>query len=210
MTEELIAKKDLLTLTAISYGQLYRWKRKGLIPEAWLIRKSTFTGQETFFPREKVLARIAQIRQLKEDASLDELAVLLSTSPVQLAMSGEALLARNIVSPTTLELFQRRAGDVPVLTFAQVLALYLVEELLRSGDASLDEGAMVLGLLLAHAPDGPESAGTLLLLRKLGVSTCCLVAGGAEVHFEQGTKVVAELALPQAIQGLKLILSEGA
>lgn len=28
MHEELISKKDLLTLMNISYGQLYRWKRK--------------------------------------------------------------------------------------------------------------------------------------------------------------------------------------
>lgn len=49
MEEDLISKKDLLELTGISYGQLYRWKRKQLIPEEWFIRKSTFTGQETFF-----------------------------------------------------------------------------------------------------------------------------------------------------------------
>ncbi len=51
--QELISKKELLELTGISYGQLYRWKRKNLIPEDWFIRKSTFTGQETFFSEEK-------------------------------------------------------------------------------------------------------------------------------------------------------------
>lgn len=48
MEEDLISKKELLDETGISYGQLYRWKRKQLIPEEWFIRKSTFTGQETF------------------------------------------------------------------------------------------------------------------------------------------------------------------
>ncbi|MCL2486473.1 MAG: YhbD family protein, partial [Oscillospiraceae bacterium] len=33
--EGLISKKDLLEFTGISYGQLYRWKREGLIPEEW-------------------------------------------------------------------------------------------------------------------------------------------------------------------------------
>lgn len=51
MEEDLISKKELLELTGISYGQLYRWKRKQLIPEEWFIRKSVFTGQETFFQR---------------------------------------------------------------------------------------------------------------------------------------------------------------
>ncbi len=33
MESYLISKRELLELTGISYGQLYRWKRKNLIPE---------------------------------------------------------------------------------------------------------------------------------------------------------------------------------
>ena len=72
--QKLISKKDTLETMGISYGQLYRWKRKGLIPESWFIRRSTFTGQETFFPEEKILARIERILSLKENCSLDQLA----------------------------------------------------------------------------------------------------------------------------------------
>ena len=50
MEENLISKKELLERYGMSYGALYRWKRKGLIPEDWFIRKATATGQETFFP----------------------------------------------------------------------------------------------------------------------------------------------------------------
>ena len=70
MEDDLISKKDLLELTSISYGQLYRWKRKGLIPEDWFIRKSTFTGQETFFPKNRILSRIDKIKNMKDDISL--------------------------------------------------------------------------------------------------------------------------------------------
>ena len=42
----LISKKDLLTTTGISYGQLYRWKRQGLIPEEWFIKKASYTGPQ--------------------------------------------------------------------------------------------------------------------------------------------------------------------
>lgn len=52
--EDLISKKEVLEKYGISYGALYRWKRMGLIPEAWFIRKSTATGQETFFRRDQV------------------------------------------------------------------------------------------------------------------------------------------------------------
>lgn len=73
MEHELISKKDLLELYGISYGALYRWKRKGLIPEDWFIKKSTVTGQETFFPRSLVCERIELIIDQKDEHSLDEL-----------------------------------------------------------------------------------------------------------------------------------------
>ena len=56
--EELISKKALLEKYDISYVALYRWKRKGLIPEEWFIKKATVTGQETFFPRELICQRV--------------------------------------------------------------------------------------------------------------------------------------------------------
>lgn len=73
-----ISKKELLKETGISYGQLYRWKREGLIPDAWFEKRSSFTGQETYFPREAVLKRIMIIQELKDHYSLEELATLLS------------------------------------------------------------------------------------------------------------------------------------
>ena len=50
MDENLITKKELLELTGISYGALYRWKRMKLLPDEWFIHRSTFTGHETFSP----------------------------------------------------------------------------------------------------------------------------------------------------------------
>ena len=73
MESELISKKELLELYGISYGALYRWKRRGLIPEDWFIKKSTVTGQETFFPRALVCERIELIIDQKDEKSLDEL-----------------------------------------------------------------------------------------------------------------------------------------
>ena len=75
MDEELISKKELLETFGISYGALYRWKRMGLIPEAWFLRRSTSTGQETFFRRDQ---RIRLILDNKEHQTLDELAASLA------------------------------------------------------------------------------------------------------------------------------------
>jgi len=76
--DQYISKKDVLEAMGISYGQLYRWKRKGLIPETWFIRRSTFTGQETFFPREKIVARIQRIKDMKDEHALDDLAEVIT------------------------------------------------------------------------------------------------------------------------------------
>lgn len=76
--KNLISKKLLLEKYSISYGALYRWKRKGLIPEDWFIKKSTTTGQETFFPKDLIFERVEMILSKKEDVLLDELAEKIS------------------------------------------------------------------------------------------------------------------------------------
>jgi len=78
LEEKLISKKELLERYSISYGALYRWKRKGLIPEDWFIKKSTVTGQETFFPEVLVCERVELIKSQKDDISLDGLALELN------------------------------------------------------------------------------------------------------------------------------------
>ena len=80
MDEKLISKKDLLNLEQISYGTLYRWKRQGLIPESWFIHKATEIGQATFFPEEKILARIDRIRELKNELSVEQMQELFSAN----------------------------------------------------------------------------------------------------------------------------------
>lgn len=73
MDEELISKKDLLQRYAISYGALYRWKRLGLIPEEWFLRRSTPSGQETFFHVGQICPRVEQILSRPESVSLEDL-----------------------------------------------------------------------------------------------------------------------------------------
>ena len=76
--DEWISKKDLLAETGISYGQLYRWKREGLIPESWFVKRSVPSGQETFLPREMILNRVAFILKYKGNHPLNELHQMLS------------------------------------------------------------------------------------------------------------------------------------
>lgn len=72
--EEWITKREVLERYGISYGALYRWKRLGLIPEEWFVKRATVTGQETFFKRELICPRVELILQRKESISLEQLA----------------------------------------------------------------------------------------------------------------------------------------
>lgn len=76
--EDLISKRDVLEQYGISYGALYRWKRLGLIPEDWFIKKSTTTGQETFFRKSQICPRVELILARKENTSLEDLAEALA------------------------------------------------------------------------------------------------------------------------------------
>lgn len=87
----LISKKDLLAMTGISYGQLYRWKRERLIPEEWFIKQPSYTGQETFLPREQILSRIHSILELKDHYSIEEMAKILSPEAAGSSLAPEAL-----------------------------------------------------------------------------------------------------------------------
>ena len=205
MTEpELISKKDLLQTTGISYGQLYRWKRKGLIPEDWFVRKSTFTGQETFFPRDQVLARVEKIKSMKdEDASLDSIAEAVSPSLGDSSVAAEDVVSQGIVSAAALELYREvHPGEEP-LAFGQLLTAYVLDRLLQTGDVSLDEGRMLARGLEETYAICEGKACDFVFVRKMGISTCFVVTGSAELAFESQTRVVARLSLSACIEELK-------
>lgn len=204
--EQLLSKKELLDLTGISYGQLYRWKRKNLIPEAWFVRKSTFTGQETFFPKDKILARVAQIKQMKEDLSLDELAHMFSPSPDHIAVEAVELSERNIVTGRALELYLKLYPADHALTFKQVLSIYVTDLALKSGDVSLSETTLLMQVLNENGRSISAGADKLMLVRKLGVPLCVLTPSASELVLDDEARIVWQIELPACIEALKLKL----
>ncbi|NLW01935.1 MAG: DUF4004 family protein [Clostridiaceae bacterium] len=125
-----ISKKDLLRETGISYGQLYRWKRQNLIPEEWFIRRASYTGQETFFPKDKVLERVKTIQHLKDRYSLDELARMLSPEIAGINYPVERVLGKEIMDQPTADLFRDKIGK-EFCTFWELCLIYTLG-LLRS------------------------------------------------------------------------------
>lgn len=131
MSEELITKKQLLDLTGISYGQLYRWKRKGIIPEQWFIKKSSFTGQETFFEKHKILERINKIMELKDNTSLDELADMFSINPATKVYSREDILSSGILTGGFIDLYNRSFGNRENFKFKDLMCMYLFKMMIK-------------------------------------------------------------------------------
>lgn len=211
MNEELISKKELLDLTGISYGQLYRWKRKSLIPEEWFIRKSSYTGQETFFPKERVLQRIERILQMKDDLSLDALADVFSPTPGDMVLSMQELIDRNIVSKVALDLYLdtvsldlREGGAATQVAFERMVSIYVLDKLLRNGDISLDEGRLLVKTLELYFPGQAGTDCGLRLIRKMGVPLFILVPNNGEIYSDEEVRTVARLSMSVCVEELKL------
>ncbi len=207
---ELISKKEVLRLTGISYGQLYRWKRKGLIPEAWFIRKATPTGQETFFPKEKILERIRRIQELKGERSLDELVALLAPEarPEGVTWDDPTLLPP--IGEEGRPLLWKEGG----YTFLELLALACGAEAVRRG-ARPGEAKLVVELVKG----GPEvlnvPSGALCLLAEkevagegLALRVSFALLGKEPLRLDPGCRVKLRLDVERLLERLKLSLGE--
>lgn len=196
----LISKKELLDITGISYSQLYRWKRKKLIPEEWFIKKSTFTGQETFFPKDKILERIVKIINLKKKCSFESMSDLFSPKFAEITLEQDQILHNNIVTLRILNLLYEQFGAFAAVTFEKIFYGYLIEKILGSGEISLEE---VKPLLLAMRDiffmfDNQHY--DIVFIRKLGVSTCFLASNSNQLIFEKNVRVLARFNIAGCIE----------
>lgn len=169
-TDELISKKELLALTKISYGQLYRWKRMNIIPESWFIKKSMPTGQETFFKKDKILERIETILSMKDDISLDEIANLFNKDEAQQTIHLSDLQEKEAVNKTVLDMFSSIYPNKQLLGKKELIMINLIEKYLINSVITLDELKNLAAMIDTHYTTLYNSDGKLILYRKLGVA----------------------------------------
>lgn len=216
--EELISKKEVLELTGISYGQFYRWKREGLIPESWFIRKSTFTGQETFLPKQKVLERIERIKALKDSKSLEEIAQLLSPELKDRRFERDEVLGLGWLSREVLEYYETIRTESGPFSFRELIFLAVIE-FLRRKELDPEEINLVLSTLLksdfaklqakefswmlAVARKGLPGS-FALTGRKPHLSFCLLYS--QECLFDPQTEIAVKLELNKVLEDVKLKL----
>ncbi|GGI15473.1 DUF4004 family protein [Gottfriedia solisilvae] len=173
MSEELISKKDLLQLTGISYGQLYRWKRKNIIPEDWFMKKSSFTGQETFFPKGKILERIERIMELKDDQSLDDIARVFSISKEKIGDFQNVALSLDKIPKQVLQIYQSLFPNSKLehLNTVQLCSLLFVNDWLLKGSVTIEEVRQFLLLVETHKTQIKLEDTVVIYIRKFGVGT---------------------------------------
>ena len=205
MEVELISKKELLELTNISYGQLYRWKRKNLIPEDWFIKKSVSTGQETFFPREQILERIEKIIELKDQVSLDELADIFSPKVEETRFEGDELLKKKIVTQQGLMLFASMTGnDVDLSDLKQVLMIKILDEQVVTGNITFDEGKLIWEFLNQHYHKLTKEQASIILMRHLGLPFVIGTLNREMVIFNEDDKLILEIKVMEEIGKINL------
>lgn len=208
--EELIAKKDVLALTGISYGQLYRWKRKGLIPEAWFVRRSTFTGQETFFPKDKILSRIELIRSLKEEQSLDDLVRVLAPETRPETVRHDRPTALPPIGSEGHRLLWKDGG----YTFAELVALACGAQVLRAGNR-LAEAKLVLDLVRSEEALLRDPTGVAVILAEksidgegVSVRFSFALLGREPLRLDREARVKGRLDLERLVEQVKAALRE--
>ncbi len=201
MSEELISKKELLEKLQISYGQLYRWKRKKLIPEEWFIKKSVSTGQETFFPKDEIIARINKILELKDDISLDDLANQFSYKVGNVTLKRSYLLKNNIVSASILERFESVIKNKNELyEESKLFALFVYERLINLGFFNLEEINEITTSLLKNYSKLSNENMIIIIRRKLGICYYYVISSEPEILIDESSIEIARFKIRDILE----------
>ncbi|MGL4799811.1 MAG: DUF4004 family protein [Cellulosilyticaceae bacterium] len=201
--EELIAKKELLALTGISYGQLYRWKRKNIIPEEWFIKKSVPSGQETFFPKEKILERIDVIVNMKDEASLDDLAKMFSSEPTSISLDLEKLLSSRLLCEESIALYKQATEQKEITTIEQFLGVKLFKNHVMTSHITLEEGKLIDAFLSKHYEKVAGESGRIYLVRQMGIPLIIGAKDNNQIILDSNYKVVLEYNIYEEVSTIK-------
>lgn len=206
MDENLIAKKELLEVTGISYGALYRWKRMRLLPDEWFIHRSTTTGHETFFPREQVLQRVADIQSLKETMTLEDIARRFQPGPPgEVSLTAAEAATAGIALPPIIDQYLVLSKKDGSFDYTTLLGLYVFGQLLMDGSVSRDEAYEISN---AATQVGELSQPVIYLLRKYGVSFCITAGEMQTFQFDTSATLATSISLTRKKAELDALLQE--
>lgn len=198
-----ISKKDLLRETGISYGQLYRWKREGIIPEEWFIKQSAFTGQETVFPKVQILNRIKAIQELKDKYTLEELAKILSPEIAERYFTTIDLEVIEEIQNNLIPAFAQ-GFDKNSFTFIEVLIMIALSELKANSDISLGQIIEMVEGLKDYLPQIKSTGFIFIVFDRSNDYYATLYEEQAQVFIDSRLKVIRRVHLNDISNRLKL------
>lgn len=199
----LISKKELLDETGISYGQLYRWKRMGLIPDNWFIKKSTFTGQETFFPKKKILNRIRAIQELRDKYTLEELAKILSPEVAERNFTMDDLTIIEEIPDNLIPAFVQ-GFDKNNFTYIEVLFIIAISELKEEAGLSLGEVIGHVEGIRGYCNEIESTGYVFVLFDEENHYYATIYQDQAKVYFDRRMKIVKEIRLNEISSRMKM------
>ncbi|AET69572.1 hypothetical protein Desor_4135 [Desulfosporosinus orientis DSM 765] len=192
--QDLLSKKDLLAFTGISYGQLYRWKRQNLIPESWFIKQSSYTGQETFFPKEKVLKRVEAILKLKDQYSLEELAEIFTPELTQKVFKASSLHRLEGLNQAILDLYIQRS-DHENLTFRELLFIYALSKIEQTLNFGESWRSYMVASAIRWQSQVANSDYQMLVCQIKGQKFSLLLQEGSALLLDNDSEVLADIKL---------------
>lgn len=201
--EDQISKKELLKMTGISYGQLYRWKREKLIPEEWFHKHASPTGQETFFPRDAVLRRVQRILELKDLYSLEQMAEMFSPEFVDRLFHEDDL---DQFAEITMEIAARcmDAMNKDVFSFREILLMCVLSQALKQVSMSDENAAALIQEVMGKQAQIATLDHTFVLLQVQELIVSCVYVTSAKPLFDQRMSVLYEVDLQELSNQLKV------
>ena len=88
----------------------------------------------------------------------------------------KTLVNRNIVSKTIIDFYIQEKGKTDEFDFEKILYLFILDKLFKSGKINFEEGKIILNLLEENYPKYKGKNCQLIFIRKLGISSSCLVS----------------------------------
>lgn len=199
----LISKKDLLAMTGISYGQLYRWKREHLIPEEWFIKQPSYTGQETFLPREQALSRIHSILELKDRYSIEEMAKILSPETAGSNIVPEALADFREIDRSLLEELPR-VYPKQQYEFLDVVFLSALSSVIGKNEFTAQDAAGLIEKANPAVFSLKNADRVMMVFQAGGEYHLALYRESAPVSFDTGLQIIDIINLNGKANQIKL------
>ena len=204
----LISKKDLLVETGISYGQLYRWKRECLIPEEWFMKQSSYTGQETFFPKVQMLNRIRAIQELKDKYSLEELAKFLSPEVTKSEFTIDDLQNMEEISNDLIENVQKILGKINI-SYMEVLVLVILSEIRDEFHLTILQIGDMLAGIKSYLEEIKTTGFIVAVLEKEKEYNIVIYQDQSQIYFDERFHIVKKVLIDNISNQIKIKYRKG-